>query len=83
MSMQRKAPTRRVSDHYHPDVWMRDEQHRFEDGLTEELKEMRSVVSAALQLDLTLVPVSDQYQLTDLGPLRLIGLIQRQSSHSS
>lgn len=42
MSMQRKAPTRRVSDHYHPDVWMRDEQHRFEDGLTEELKEMRT-----------------------------------------
>lgn len=42
MSMQRKAPARRITDHYHPDSWSREEQHRFEDGLADELKEIRN-----------------------------------------
>lgn len=44
MSLQRKQPQRRITDHFHPDVWSRDEQHRFEDGLEREMKEMRAEI---------------------------------------
>ena len=42
--MTRQEPHRRITDHFHPDVWSREEQHRFEDGLERELKEMRQEV---------------------------------------
>jgi len=35
-------PQRRVTDHVHPDSWQKEDQHRFEDGLREELKEIRN-----------------------------------------
>src|SRR5688572_29006654 len=40
-AMTQREPHRRITDHFHPDVWSREEQHRFEDGLERELKEMR------------------------------------------
>jgi hypothetical protein len=42
VSLQRKPPQRRITDHYHPDLWSVDQQHRHEDALTEELKEIRT-----------------------------------------
>lgn len=37
-----QRPQRRITDHYHPEVWTRDDQHRFEDRISSELKEMRN-----------------------------------------
>lgn len=37
-----QRPQRRITDHYHPEAWSRDDQHRFEDRITGELKEIRN-----------------------------------------
>lgn len=34
------GPQRRVTDHHHPDSWTRAEQHRYEDRIADELKEL-------------------------------------------
>lgn len=46
MNLQRKPPQRRITDHYHPDLWSIDQQHRHEDALTDELKEIRGEVKS-------------------------------------
>lgn len=35
------GPKRRAEDHVHPEYWAREDQHRFEDRIAEELKGMR------------------------------------------
>lgn len=37
-----QRPQRRITDHYHPEGWSRDDQHRFEDRISGELKEIRN-----------------------------------------
>lgn len=37
-----QRPQRRITDHYHPESWSRDDQHRFEDRITGELREIRT-----------------------------------------
>jgi hypothetical protein len=44
VNLQRKAPQRRITDHYHPDLWATDQQHRFEDQLKDELQAMRAEI---------------------------------------
>lgn len=34
------GPRRRVTDHFHQEAWTRTEQHRYEDRITDELKEI-------------------------------------------
>lgn len=36
-----QRPQRRITDHYHPETWTREDQYRFEDGIKSELKEIR------------------------------------------
>lgn len=40
--MTQRPPSRRVSDHVHPDYWTREDEHRFEDRIGSELREIRS-----------------------------------------
>lgn len=36
--------TRPAGNHYHPDLWTRDAQHRYEDRTSDELEHLRSSV---------------------------------------
>lgn len=38
------APTRRVTDHIHPDYWNRTDQHRYEDQTRAELQKLQGAV---------------------------------------
>ena len=46
MTLSPKRPQRRISDHYHPDLWSEMDHHRFEDRLRQELKDLREQVSS-------------------------------------
>ena len=35
------TPQRRISDHFHPDMWSKVDQHRYEDQTDSELKAIR------------------------------------------
>lgn len=39
--MAGRGPSRRADDHLHPEYWERLDQHRFEDKVVSELKEIR------------------------------------------
>lgn len=41
-----QRPQRRVTDHFHPEMWTRPEQHRHEDTMSERVKEIEDKLDA-------------------------------------
>jgi hypothetical protein len=62
--MSAGGPQRRVTDHWHPEYWTEQEQHRFEDKLTREMEAFRLELKG-LANRLTLM----------LGALALLGFL--------
>jgi hypothetical protein len=73
-------PQRRISDHYHPDYWLRADQHRYEDQTDNELRQIRdelvklrgqiTLMLGAIGLVVFLLPIIAPFirSLLNIGP---------------
>lgn len=74
------TPQRRISDHFHPDMWSKADQHRYEDqtdselrAIREELTKLRGQITlmlGAIGLVVFLLPVVAPFirSLLNIGP---------------